>query len=373
MPEILTPLEPLQNRLLTLHGVCNKVRGDGDSHMRGMSCLLTGIELFPGNIQGGSDTPAGWASGISIDQEIKNYLQDQPEGRTRFGSLELGLVVPDRAIPGRAGCLPAPTNRWLRSTIPYQTFEKLYGRIQDQETLATILDDVQLDLQKVRERGQCGRSETAGRTRVVRACHGAGIAGGQADEAGCRASRVGGGRQEHERQPAEAEPDADRSARPQSRLRLDPRGHAAVHQFVGQARMRWLGIDESHHELSHDPDSKIESQEKLTKINKWYCEQVAYLVRKLAETPEPGGDGTLLDHTAVVWTNELGKGNSHTLNDIPFVIVGNGLGFRMGRSLQYDHVTHNRLLMALAHAFGHHVETFGKPELCEGGVLPDLV
>ena len=57
---------------------------------------------------------------------------------------------------------------------------------------------------------------------------------------------------------------------------------------VGQARMRWLGIDESHHELSHDPDSKIESQEKLTKINKWYCEQVAYLVRKLAETPEPG-------------------------------------------------------------------------------------
>ena len=66
---------------------------------------------------------------------------------------------------------------------------------------------------------------------------------------------------------------------------------------VGQARMRWLGIEESHHELSHDPDSKIESQEKLTKINKWYCEQVAYLVRKLADTPEPGGDGTLLDHT----------------------------------------------------------------------------
>ena len=39
---------------------------------------------------------------------------------------------------------------------------------------------------------------------------------------------------------------------------------------------------------------------------------------------------------------------------------------------KYDQVTHNRLLMALAHAFGHHVETFGKPELCEGGILPDL-
>ena len=142
---------------------------------------------------------------------------------------------------------------------------------------------------------------------------------------------------------------------------------------VGQARMRWLDISESHHELSHHPDSNEDSQKKLTKINKWYCEQVAYLVKKLAETPEPNGQGTLLDNTLVVWTNELGKGNSHTLNDIPFVLIGNGLGFRMGRSLKYKRVAHNRLLMALAHGFGHHVETFGKPELCEGGVFPDLV
>ncbi|MCA9053755.1 MAG: DUF1552 domain-containing protein, partial [Planctomycetaceae bacterium] len=95
--EILTPLEPFRDRVLTLHGVCDKLRGDGDSHMRGMGCLLTGIELFPGNIQGGSDTPAGWSSGISIDQEIKNFLQSREETRTRFGSLEFGIVVPDRA------------------------------------------------------------------------------------------------------------------------------------------------------------------------------------------------------------------------------------------------------------------------------------
>ncbi|HEU5119085.1 MAG TPA: DUF1552 domain-containing protein, partial [Isosphaeraceae bacterium] len=75
LKEILSPLEPLKDRVLTLHGVCDKIRGDGDGHMRGIGCLLTGIELFPGNIQGGSDTPAGWASGPSIDQEIKNFLQ----------------------------------------------------------------------------------------------------------------------------------------------------------------------------------------------------------------------------------------------------------------------------------------------------------
>src|ERR1051326_6625490 len=79
LKEIMAPLEPFKDRMLVLHGLCNRVRGDGDNHMRGMSCLLTGIELFPGNIQGGSDTPAGWASGISIDQELKKFLP-KPRG-----------------------------------------------------------------------------------------------------------------------------------------------------------------------------------------------------------------------------------------------------------------------------------------------------
>src|SRR6266700_5728661 len=88
LKEIMAPLEPFKQRMLVLHGLCNKVRGDGDNHMRGMSCLLTGVELFPGNVQGGSDTPAGWARGISIDQEIKNYLPRDVATQTRFGSLE---------------------------------------------------------------------------------------------------------------------------------------------------------------------------------------------------------------------------------------------------------------------------------------------
>lgn len=48
---ILEPLAAYRNQMLILKGLCNRVRGDGDGHMRGMSCLLTGIELLPGNIQ----------------------------------------------------------------------------------------------------------------------------------------------------------------------------------------------------------------------------------------------------------------------------------------------------------------------------------
>src|SRR5690606_19049571 len=133
---------------------------------------------------------------------------------------------------------------------------------------------------------------------------------------------------------------------------------------VGQARMKWIGVDEGHHELSHEPDNKDEAQDKLTRINHWFCEQLVYLVKRLAETPEPGGPGSLLDNTTIVWTNELGKGNSHTLDNIPFVLVGGGLDFKMGRSLKFPKVPHNRLLLSFAHAFGHHIDKFGNPDFC---------
>jgi hypothetical protein len=138
---------------------------------------------------------------------------------------------------------------------------------------------------------------------------------------------------------------------------------------VGQARMRWLGIDDGHHSLSHDPDLNTGSQEKLVKINRWFAGEIAALAKKLADTPEPGGSGSLLDHTTILWTNELGKGNSHTHDNIPFLMVGGGLGFRTGQSLQLEKTPHNRLWLSIAQAFGHGVGTFGNPSLCTAGPL----
>ena len=147
---ILEPLAPFKKRLLTLHGVNDKIRGDGDNHMRGIGCLLTGIELLPGNIQGGSHTPAGWSSGHSIDQEIKGYLQSRPETRTRFGSLEYGVAVPDRADTWTRMVYAGANKPIAPIDDPYQMFNKLYGRAKDQETLKSVLDELQEDLKKVR-------------------------------------------------------------------------------------------------------------------------------------------------------------------------------------------------------------------------------
>ena len=372
LKESLSPLEPFKNKLLTLHGVCDKVRGDGDSHMRGIGCLLTGTELFPGNIQGGSDTPAGWSSGISIDQEIKNYLQADASRRTRFGSLEFGVMVPDRADTWTRMSYSGANKPITPIDDPYQMFSKLYGRMKDQESLKSILDELQGDLKKVASVVNAqDRQLLEEQTNFVR----------ELEQELKTTSTEGLNHTVPELEPGIKE---DNDNMPKlSKLNIDLMVNSFANDFarvvtlqytnsVGGAKMRWLGVDEGHHELSHNPDTDEKSQDKLTRINKWYADQMAYLAQRLSETPEPGGQGSLLDNTLIVWTNELGKGNSHTLDNIPFVLLGNGLDFQMGRALKYKKTAHNRLLMSLAHGFGHRIERFGNPDFCGDGPLLNL-
>ena len=366
---IVSPLEPYKDRMLFLHGLANKVRGDGDGHMRGMSCLLTGIELFPGNIQGGSDTPAGWASGPSIDQELKNFFQRSDQTRTRFGSLEFGVGVTDRADPWTRMSYAGPNQPVAPISDPYQMYQKLYGQLKDKENLESILEDVREDLRKARklisaeDRRLLNEHEALVRQMEK-----------EVREAGRQKLRVGPPTLE------EGVGDQNDNVPRLSRMQIDLLVNSFVNDMarvatlqytksVGSARMNWLGITDGHHALSHEPDKETAAQEKLVKINTWFGGELRYLVDKLANTPEPGDSGSLLDHTLVIWTNELGKGNSHTLRNIPFLLVGGGFGFHMGRSLQLEETAHNRLHLALAHAVGHRLETFGKPALCEGGPL----
>ena len=55
-----------------------------------------------------------------------------------------------------------------------------------------------------------------------------------------------------------------------------------------------------------------------------------------------------------------------------FVLVGNGLDFKMGRAIKYPKLPHNRLLMAIAQGMGHRLERFGNPNFCAGGALTGL-
>ena len=369
LKKIMEPLAPFRDRMLVLNGLNNRVRGDGDSHMRGMSCLLTGIELFPGNIQGGSDTPAGWSKGISIDQEIKNFLQGRESTRTRFGSLEFGVGVTDRADPWTRMSYAGPNQPVAPTDDPYQMYQKLYGQLRDRDSLLSILDVVRDDLKRV------SKKISAEDQRLLRE-HAEFVRQMELEFGQSDGKALVNDPPKFEAGVTNRNDNVPRL----SRMQIDLMVNSFVNDFarvgtlqytksVGQARMNWLDIKDGHHGLSHEPDKNEEAVAKLTRINKWFAGELAYLAKRLVETPEPGGEGTLLDNTTIVWTNELGKGNSHTLNNIPFLMIGNGLGFKMGRSLNLKGVAHNRLLMALAHGVGHRLDTFGNKRLSQSGPL----
>jgi len=369
---ILKPLEPWKDQVLMLKGIDNKIRGDGDNHMRGMSCLLTADNLNPGNIQGGSNSPAGWARGISIDQEIKNHLQKNEATRTRFGSLEFGVAVPNRADPWTRMCYAGNDKPIAPISDPNQMFEKIYGGVQDRENLTSILDDVREDLKRVSTKlSPEDRALLDEHMTLVRSLESELAAAADSSEL------------EHPEPEIDPEIELVNDNTPAvSRIQIDLLVNSMANdmtrigtlQFmrsVGQARMRWLDINEGHHSLSHEPDSNMGAQEKLHRINAWFAGELAYLTKRLAETPEPGGhSGSMLDNTQIVWLNELGKGNSHTLDDIPFVLVGGGAGFKTGRALDMKNVAANRLWLSIAHGMGHTgLESFGKKDLNQGGAL----
>jgi len=368
LKEILSPLEPFKKQTTILHGVCDKVRGDGDNHMRGIGCLLTGIELFPGNVQGGSHTPAGWASGISIDQEIKNYLQKSQSTKTLFGSLEIGAMVPERADTWTRMSYSGPNKPITPVDDPYQLFSKLYGHSKDRELLGSVLDNVISDLNKVSQKvSKEDKKILEEHATLVREMEKE-IKNIKVDSNHPVPQIEPGIREENDNLP--------KLSRMQMNLLhssfVADLNRVATYQFtnsVGMARMNWLGISEGHHQLSHEPDTNKAAVEKLVKINKWFCQEIAYFANKLKNTPEPNGSGSMLDNTLLVWTNELGKGNSHTLDNIPFVLIGGGNFLKTGKSHKFPKVPHNRLLMTFAHCFGHEIKSFGNPDYCKDGPL----
>ncbi len=375
---ILEPLSGFKDQMLTAKGVCNRIKGDGDGHMRGIGCLLTGIELFPGDIQGGSDTPAGWSMGISIDQHIKNRLQADPTTRTRFGSLEFGVMVPDRADTWTRMSYAGPNQPVAPISDPYQMFDKLYGQTKNRQMLASVLDDLagdfktvsrvlsnedrqllDLHLDLVRTVEKELKTELAAATKNDSKTHAVPKLPPNIEEQNDNMPQI---------------------TKMQVELLVNSflADFARVASFqitnsVGQPRMRWLDIDEGHHGLSHEPDSNEEAYEKLIQINTWYAEQVAHMARRMKETPDPSGHGSLLDNTTIVWTNELGKGNSHTRNNIPFVMVGGGLDFGLGQAYDFGQVAHNRLLLSILEGFGMPEKTFGNPDFCGDGPLTGII
>lgn len=93
----------------------------------------------------------------------------------------------------------------------------------------------------------------------------------------------------------------------------------------------FLGVPEGHHEVSHHQDDP-ENHRKLTLIDTWEVEQLAYLLQRLKAVQE--GETTLLANTLVFWSSEIEDGNAHRHTNLPILLAGQAGGLRTGRHLR---------------------------------------
>jgi hypothetical protein len=116
------------------------------------------------------------------------------------------------------------------------------------------------------------------------------------------------------------------------------------------------GVAEQHHQVSHhgnDPD-KIA---KVAKINTYHTQLFAKFLEKLRSTAD--GDGSLLDHSLIVYGGGMGNPNVHAAGPLPIVAVGGGAG-RGNRHLQSAPETPvGNLWLGVAHRYGSSMERFG--------------
>jgi hypothetical protein len=83
------------------------------------------------------------------------------------------------------------------------------------------------------------------------------------------------------------------------------------------------GIRDAFHILSHHSNVQ-ENKDRFTQLNTYHVRQFAYFLDKLRSTPD--GDGTLLDHSLVLYGSGMSDGNSHNHTDLPIVLAGGASG-----------------------------------------------
>lgn len=365
---VLAPLEAHRDKLLILRGIDMESvdHGPGGAgHEKPMCHMLTATECIGSTLPGLNGVQA--AGGISVDQEAARRIG----GSTRLRSVELGVQT---EAPGsdkislKRMCYTGPNMPLAPENDPRAAFTRLFAgfdptagtavdalRIQRRSVLDAVLGDVSELRRSLGAADQMRLDEHLASVRELER---------QLDFApmsscGVPASPVSG------------------SFEANGRAQLDLLAHALACDITRVASIQWgravhnlrytfigAGMD-SHHEMTHRLHTDAAAYAALQRIETWYAQQFAYLVQKLGAMRE--GDGTVLDHSVIVWCNELSDGERHAYRDMRYVLAGGACGsLRTGRYLTYSGDPHGNLLTSLLNAVGVPATSFGNPAYCTG-------
>ena len=359
---ILRPMEPHRDRTLVLTGL-DPGRGGG-AHAGASTKFLTGV---PGRMTDGT----GIRSGTSIDQLLGQELGKH----TQLSSLELGLDSRDFAGSCDAGYACAYTNTisWRNPTTPLPmendprvVFERLFGdsgstdpvvrrtRIaEDRSILDSVTEKVD-DLQRglgAGDRRKIAQYLDAVRD-VERRIH-------RAEEQSARALPL-------VQQPAGVPDGFDDYMRLMFELQrlawqtdLTRVATFMIGREISGRTYNEIGIPDAHHPLSHhlDDPAKIAT---MSKINTYHVSLFAEFVETLGATPD--GDGSLLDHSLLLYGAGMSNSNAHAASDLPIMLVGGAAGGLVGgRHLTYRRDTPMaNLLVAIMETLDVPVEKVGR-------------
>jgi Protein of unknown function (DUF1552) len=118
-----------------------------------------------------------------------------------------------------------------------------------------------------------------------------------------------------------------------------------------------IGVPDSFHPLSHHADY-VDRLEKLVKIQRYHMERFADFVAKLAATPD--GEGTLLDHSMLLYGSNMSNSNLHSNYPLPNILVGGGGGLKGGRQIELpERTTISNLHLTLLNKAGVETKSFG--------------
>jgi hypothetical protein len=372
---ILSPLEPHKQDLLILRGIdmLSTLHGPGDAHQKGTGHCLTATELLEGTFQGDAGLSAGWAGGISIDQELAKHIA----GDTRYPTLELGVAVQGSTVDSRI-CYRDAGQPLPPEISPYAAYERLFGE--------ALGDPLEVERKKSRRRALLDavldehrtlRDQLGGEDRVKLENHITAVDGIRArlDQASlefageCKPLMFG--------EPIDHTVVANMPVIGQ--LQIDLMVMAMACDLTRIGTLMWTqsraphvysfidpAITEGHHSIAHKGDEDAVKIQHNTLINQWFAGQLEYLVRRLKETPE--GDGSLFDNTLIVWVNEQQKGNNHSREEMPYLMIGSAGGyFNTGRYVQQNGDTgHGQLFVSVLNAMGVDTDTFGNPAFGKG-------
>jgi uncharacterized protein DUF1552 len=373
---ILKPLEPYRAKLNILDGLRIQADGVGAPHTKGPPLLWTASPLNDDmtftRADGSGGMYYGWNSAPSVDQVIIDKLGST----TPYKSLEFG-VRSGQSHPGSRMIYAGAETPLAPETNPWAAFKRLIGDIgktTDQlEQLRTerrsVLDVLDAELSSLQGKlGVADQKKIDAHLTAVREIE----QRLQNSSVACQGPVLG------------TEVDSNKSSNTPvvmdamialmaSSLSCGLSNFASMQYRVGENDggylYDWLGIsDLEHHLMTHEADSNATAKAELTKIYTWYAEMFGKFLGKLDAIPE--GNGTMLDNSLVVWGSELGKGNSHAFEKMPFVVAGGAAGkLKTGRYLQFNGVEHNRLLVSIAQLMGlTDMEKFGTTDTKTGNL-----